>query len=145
METSYDCILDVVLQDVTEESAEFVQALLARVLHHYHIPKTRNSINYLKELFSHVSQVKANYPTHILLGYIVVQEKEVQTLIIDSLAHNPTKSNFFSNEWVPFLRKKIEQYEEFIDRKNVVRLSKLLAHNIRESWITQEIPNIPQA
>jgi hypothetical protein len=87
---------------------------------------------------------RANYPTHILLAYIVVQEQEVQELIISDLGNNPAKSNFFV-EWLLFVRKKIEQFEEYIDHANVVRLSKLLAHNIRESWITQEIPNLPPA
>lgn len=141
MQTPYDCILDVVFQEPDGER-EFVQALLAQVLDHYTIPKTEIHVRYLIELCQRLPNV--NYPTQVLLLYIVAKEDTVQSIILEQLANAPAKNSFFCTHWLPYVRTKITAFEDRIDAQNAVQFFKLLAHNTREAWITQTISDLPQ-
>ena len=141
MKTSEDCIVDVVLQDPSTESHVFLRHLLDSLLHSYSIPKKNTHIAYLRDLFSRLPST--NYPHHMLFLYIVVQEDTVQSEIANQLLNQPAKSIFFTTSWLPYVKKKIRDFEEFIEDANVIALSKILTHNAREAWITQSVPDLP--
>jgi len=141
MKTSEDCIIDVVLQDPSTESHVFLRHLLDSLLHSYSIPKKHTHVAYLRDLFSRLPPT--NYPHHMLFLYIVVQEDTVQSEIANQLLNQPAKSIFFTTSWLPYVKKKIRDFEEFIEDANVIALSKILTHNAREAWITQSVPDLP--